>query len=99
MTAAVFQITGRVFSAVRETGVKVFAPILKQTMYWRWKNPWLNLLSALVEFLIATLMLPLESIYLLAFLLEKADERLRVTGNRYIDRWVTRYKDGTITSY
>ncbi|TEB04754.1 hypothetical protein Psch_03516 [Pelotomaculum schinkii] len=101
MVAAILKTIGHIFAAVRETGVKLFDPVLNQARRWRWKNPWLNFLSALVEFLIATLMLPLESIYLLGFLLEKADEKLRAAGNVYIDRWVARYKvrkNGTVTS-
>lgn len=88
---------GRSFAAVREIGVRTFDPILYRTRCWRCRNPWLNLLSALIEFFVAFLMLPLESVYLMGFLLEKADEKLRVAGNSYIDRWAVRYK-GTAES-
>lgn len=93
MTAAVFRITGRSFSAFRRIGVqKVIDPILTRIRYLKWRNPWMNFLSAILEFLVAALMLPLESICLLGHLLEAVDERLRANGNRCIDRWVVRYK-------
>jgi len=98
IVAAIFKKIGSFFTTGRETCVRIIDPVLNKTKFWRWRNPWLKLLSALVVLLIAALMVPLESINLLGSLLEKADEKLRAAGNRYIDRWMTRYKNDTVVN-
>ncbi len=99
LIATILGRTGRAFGSVREAGVKAVRPVVIQTRRFKWKSPWLSLTSAFVEFLIAALMLPLESINLLGYLLEAADEKLRVAGNRYIDRWIARLKSEAAASH
>ncbi|MFZ5645568.1 MAG: hypothetical protein ACOY46_18550 [Bacillota bacterium] len=90
--AVVLEGIGRRFAAVRRAGVGIFETVLYQTGRWRWRNPWMSLLSAFAGLIIALLMVPLECINLLGFLLEKAGGKLKTSGNSHINRWSVRYK-------
>ncbi|MFZ5651266.1 MAG: hypothetical protein ACOY4I_10480 [Bacillota bacterium] len=88
--AAVLEGIGRSLAAAGEKGVNAVEPALYQAGRWRRRNPWLRWLSALAGLIAALLMVPLESINLLGFLLERGGGKLRVSGKSHIRRWAVR---------
>jgi len=96
--AAVLEGVGRCFTTARESGGSIFELVLYQTGRWRWRNPWLSLLSAFAGLIIALLMVPLEIINLLGFLLKRGGGKLRASGNNCINRWAVRRK-GTAAGF
>jgi hypothetical protein len=90
--AAVLEGIGGRFVTARRAGVDTFETVLYQTGRWRWRNPWLGLLSAFAGLIIALLMVPLECVNLLGFLLERVGGKLKTSGSCHINRWAVRCK-------